>query len=185
MSDSIFLLDDAGHLRELNESPYLTEAKLQELLANHPELLAGKQLDAVTPRRWLFVGREIGVPDQEDASNRWSLDHLFIDQDGIPTLVEVKRPTDTRICREVVGQILDYAANASSYWTIESIINSFERSCEQRGEEAEQILVDFLGAGAGADQGLKEAGFWEAVNTNLRVGKIRMLIVADYIPSEL
>jgi hypothetical protein len=29
----------------------------------------------------------------------------------VPTLLEVKRSSDTRIRREVVGQMLDYAAN--------------------------------------------------------------------------
>ena len=53
--------------------------------------------------------------------NRWSLDHLFLDQEGIPTLVEVKRGTDTRIRREVVGQMLDYAANAIVYWPVEEL----------------------------------------------------------------
>jgi hypothetical protein len=33
------------------------------------------------------------------------------DQNAVPTLVEVKRSSDTRIRREVVGQMLDYAAN--------------------------------------------------------------------------
>jgi hypothetical protein len=40
------------------------------------------------------VTREAGVPDGDDASDRWSLDHLFLDQDGVPTLVEVKRSSD-------------------------------------------------------------------------------------------
>jgi hypothetical protein len=40
---------------------------------------------------------------------------LIIDQHAIPTLVEVKRSTDTRIRREVVSQMLDYAANADNY----------------------------------------------------------------------
>jgi len=57
----------------------------------------------------------MSIPDREDGSGRWSLDHLFLDQDSIPTLVEVKRSSDTRIRREVVGQILDYAANALVY----------------------------------------------------------------------
>ena len=193
MSESIYLLNDAGQLHELNESPYLTEARLQELLADHPDLLAGKQLDASAPRRFLFITREIGVPDREDAANRWSLDHLFIDQDGIPTLVEVKRATDTRIRREVIGQILDYAANASAYWTIDGIRANFKQSCEERGEEAETTLAEFLatpssvtvGAAAGARVEDQEANFWETVNINLRAGKIRMLIVADVIPPEL
>src|SRR4051794_12230288 len=40
-------------------------------------------------------------------SSRWSLDHLFVDQEGVPTLVEVKRSSDTRARREVVAQMLD------------------------------------------------------------------------------
>jgi hypothetical protein len=44
---------------------------------------------------------------------------LFLDQDAIPTLVEVKRSTNTDIRRKVVGQLLDYAANAVAYWLVE------------------------------------------------------------------
>jgi len=57
----------------------------------------------------------------EEGGDCWFVDHLLIDQDGIPTLVEVKRSTDTRIRREVVGQMLDYAANAVVYWPVETI----------------------------------------------------------------
>src|SRR6185312_796656 len=56
----------------------------------------------------------------------WSLDHLFLDEEGVPMLVEVKRSTDTRIRREVVGQMLDYAANALSYWNVAAIKARFE-----------------------------------------------------------
>jgi hypothetical protein len=52
---------------------------------------------------------------------RWSVDHLFLDQEAIPTLVEVKCSSDSRIRREVVGQMLDYAANAVVYWPIETV----------------------------------------------------------------
>jgi hypothetical protein len=40
------------------------------------------------------------------------IDHVLIDQDAVPTFVEVKRSTDTRIRRGVVGQLLEYVANA-------------------------------------------------------------------------
>ena len=53
------------------------------------------------------------------------MDHLFLDQDSIPTIVEVKRSTDTRIRREVVGQLLDYAANAVVYWPVERLQAQF------------------------------------------------------------
>ncbi|WP_116107621.1 hypothetical protein [Lewinella sp. IMCC34191] len=93
MADSIFLLDEDSTLRELTEAHHLTEANLQQLLADFPQLMAGKQLDEASPRRWLLVKRELGIPDGQECANRWSIDHLFLDQDGISRLVEVKRST--------------------------------------------------------------------------------------------
>jgi hypothetical protein len=78
------------------------------LLARYPSLLAGDQIDPASPRRWVLISREQPVPDESAGAARWAIDHLFVDQDGIPTLVEVKRSTDTRIRREIVGQMLDF-----------------------------------------------------------------------------
>jgi len=178
-SDAIYLLNKNGELVRLTKSSYDSEAVLQELLTKYPDLLPGEQINSASPRKWLFIDREVGVPSEEEGADRWSLDHLFIDQEGIPTLLEVKRGTDTRIRREVVGQMLDYAANVVSYWPIETIVSRFESACEQAGRDAGQILSEFLG----------EAGepgeFWERTRTNLRAGKIRMIFVADEIPEEL
>lgn len=152
---------------------------LQELLENYPNLLAGDQINSSVPRKWLLVKREMEVPSEEDGAGRWLLDHLFLDQDGIPTLVEVKRNSDTRIRREVVGQMLDYAANGIVYWPVEKIIAQFEANCEIKGENYEQILSEFLGIDTDVNE------FWEKVKTNLLAGKVRLLFVADEIPPEL
>ena len=87
MTGGIFLLDDDGKLVRMDETAYVTEDRLQSLLAEYPELLAGDQIDPASPRRWLLVKREMGIAMEEDSSDRLSLDHLFLDQDGIPTLV--------------------------------------------------------------------------------------------------
>ena len=180
MGGSIYYVPDRkGKLVEMVEEPYNTEDVLQELLAEHSKLLAGEQINPSNPRRWLLIAREAGVPDQEEGSDRWSLDHLFLDQDGVPTLVEVKRSTDTRIRREVAGQMLDYAANAVVYWPAEEIEAKFEETCRKRGSEASEELEYFLEGETEPDE------FWEQVRTNLQAGKIRMLFVADQIPSEL
>ena len=179
MSDKIFILDEAGEISELGKTEYNSEDLLQKLLSDFPELLAGSQIDSSDPRRWILISREIGVPDDKNVGSRWSLDHLFIDQDGIPTLVEVKRSTDTRIRREVVGQILDYASNSVAYWSIQEIIRLFESSCEENNLIPEVELKRLL-------QNAEEINeFWDKVGTNLTAGKIRMLVVADKIPKEL
>jgi hypothetical protein len=179
MAETIFLLNNAGELVEMTETGHLTENDFQKLLADYPKLISGDQIDKENPRRWLLISREIGIADAISSGNRWSLDHLFIDQDGIPTLVEVKRSSDTRLRREVIGQILDYAANAVSYWSIDEILSKFEKTCEAAGKNAEAALDEFL-----KDSFYKDK-FWDTVHTNLKAGKIRLLIVADIIPREM
>lgn len=178
MHPGIFLLQDSS-LVELREQPYEAEHLLQTLIADHPHLLAGDQMDPTSPRRWLLVGRETAVPSEEAGSGRWALDHLFLDQEGIPTLVEVKRSTDTRIRREVVGQMLDYAANAVVYWPQWSIRSQFEFACQSGALDPDDVVREWLGNDTDAE------AFWQDVTTNLQAGRIRMVFVADVIPPEL
>ncbi len=179
MSGKIYLLGEGDALRPLGESHYEAESVLQGLLADYPDLLAGEQVDPLAPLRWLLVSREVAVAGEEGGGGRWSLDHLFIDQDGIPTLVEVKRSANSQIRREVVGQMLDYAANGSAYWSLEQVIGAFERRCERVHVDPEVLLSEFLGEDGDVE------GFWQLVKTNLQAGRLRLVFVADEIPSEL
>jgi hypothetical protein len=179
MNGGIYLVQDDGQLVEMTERAYDSEDLLQALLAKYPSLLAGDQMDSAAPRRWLLISREVPLPCEEGGAGRWSVDHLFLDQDAIPTLVEVKRADDTRIRREVVGQMLDYAANAVVYWPIDRIRAQFETNCEVQGCQPQQVLGEFLDADADQEQ------FWQKAKTNLQAGKVRLIFVADEIPAEL
>jgi hypothetical protein len=174
----IYLIQGDEQLVEMTEQPYDSEDLLQELLARYPNLLAGDGLRAA-PRRWLLISREVAVPSERDGADRWSLDHLFVDQEAVPTLVEVKRRSDTRIRREVVGQMLDYAANAVVYWPGERLRATFEAGCEAEGRDPQQLIADLLETDDEAEE------FWAAVDTNLQAGRVRLVFVADEIPSEL
>ncbi len=174
----IFLIADDSKLIELSETPYPSEDHLQGLLAQYPALLPGDEINPENPRRWLLVSREAGVPGEEEGAARWSLDHLFLDQDGVPTLVEVKRSKDTRIRREVVGQMLDYAANGVAYWPVERLQALFASSCEQSGDDPDELLDEFIQSGSPEE-------FWKNVKTNLQAGRVRMVFVADEVPAEL
>lgn len=179
MAGRIYLLNDNSDLMAMEEAPYDSEKLLQEMLAKHPDLLAGEQINSDEPRRWLLVTREMAVQGEEDDSPRWSLDHLFLDQDAVPTLVEVKKGSNTDIRRKVIGQMLDYAANAVAYWPVEEVRAKFESRCEKNEEDPEEVLTTFLGE----DQEIDE--FWQRVKTNLQAGRIRMVFLADSIPAEL
>lgn len=179
MSSGVFLIQADGQLVEMVEESYGSEADFQELLAKYPNLLAGDQINDEKPRRWLLISREAALPSEENGSDRWSVDHLFLDQDAIPTLVEVKRSSDTRIRREVIGQMLEYAANAVVYWPVEEIQAKFDATCQAKGLNPEEELDAFLGP-----SGDYEA-FWQKTKVNLQAGRIRMLFVADEMPKEL
>jgi hypothetical protein len=166
----IYLLREQG-LVALSEQSYDSEAMLQELLAQHPALLAGEQLIDGSPRRWLFVDREVALSADTGASS-WYVDHLFLDQDGIPTLIEVKRSSDTRIRREVVGQMLDYAASAVDRWPLQALRDRFA------DQDSKARLDAFL-------DGAEPETYWQSVAANLEAGRIRMIFVADEIPPEL
>lgn len=167
MNNTIFLQSESG-IVPLNETKYETEDLFQELIENYPSILAGDQITPDNPRKWILISREMGIPSENGGSACWSLDHLFLDQDGIPTLVEVKRSTDTRIRREVVGQMLDYAANATAYWKVE----------ELREQYKGDLCNDF-----DFDEDQKTA-YWDIVESSLRMGKIRLMFVADSIPDK-
>ncbi len=164
---------------ELREQEYDSEALLQELLARYPSVLAGDQDESARPRKWLLISREAGLPSEPDGANRWSVDHLFLDQAAVPTIVEVKQSTDTRIRREVVGQMLDYAANAVVYWPVEALRAAYESRCREQGVDPDEKLGEFLGMDADTEQ------FWQKVKTNLKAGQVRLVFVADRIPDEL
>ena len=176
--DGIFLVASGGDLALLRQQPYETEAVLQRALADHPEVLAGPTTAGDETKRLLLVRREMGVPARSEGGAVWSADHLFIDADGVPVIVEVKRSSDIRIRREVVGQMLDYAANGVKYWPIATLRQSVEEEASRQGTSVEALL-----SGLGED--LDPDEFWRTVEANLTAGRIRMLFVADALPDEL
>jgi hypothetical protein len=175
VSGGIYLVKNDGELVEMNERGYNTENLLQGYLVRYHDLLAGDQIDSTAPRRWLLVAREAPLASEEDGADRWSVDHLFLDQDAVPTIVEVERSTDTRIRREVVGQMLDYAANSVVYWSVDRFRAEFEAN-----PEPEQAISDLL-----EDPDADPEEFWQKVKTNLQAGKVRLIFVSDRIPDEL
>jgi hypothetical protein len=183
MPDSkIFLADQTGRSwLPMTETAYDQEVVLQEALAHFPDLIPGDQINPDNPRRWLLVKRELGIPGEIGGGNLWSLDHLFLDQDGIPTFVECKRSQDTRSRREVVAQMLDYAANGTEYWPLDKLRQAAAETAQQQGQDLDEAIEQLLDE----ESLLDVDGYWQRVEENLRNGRIRLVFVADKIPSEL
>ena len=181
MAERIYTMGDQGELEPLEEQPFQTEDDLQELIAEHPELLDGEQIRPGDPRRWILVTREKEIADTAGAGARWAIDHLIIDQDAVPTLAEVKRRSNTEIRRTVVGQLLEYAAHAALTWSAEELRQTFEKAADARGVDPSDELRTLLQT----DDERDVDDFWEKVATNLAARRLRLLFVADEIPDEL
>lgn len=110
----------------------------------------------------------------------------MLDQFGVPTLVEVKRSSDTRIGREVVGQMLDYVANAQAYWAAGRMRQMLSDELGST-ETADSRLAEYLGVDdSDPESTAKELEtFWHKVEANMREGNVRLLFVADELPREL
>ena len=171
-------------LERLPGEPYEDEDLLQRLVDEHPEILPGEQIDPEDPVRWFPITREAGIPDSENSGSRWAVDHLLLDQHGWPTLVECKRSSDPRLRREVVGQMLDYAAHAQVYWPLDRIR---ALAAERYGgsDAVDQALVESLSLEAAEDPAAETEVYWQQVADNLRSGRVRLLFVADKLPREL
>ena len=174
----VFLVQADRSLVAMRPTEFSAELDFQDLLARFPELLVGDQIDPEQPRRFMLVKQEQAIGHGAEPG-RWSIDHLFVDQDGIPTLVEVKRKSDTRLRREVIGQVLEYAANCQSHWTAESMRAAAEATCAASGRSYDESMATLLGPDGSED------ALWGSVKTNLTAGRLRLLLVADEVPSEV
>lgn len=177
----IYMMTSDGNIQEMSRIHCINEdLELQSILEKNPDLLPGDQINPDDARRWLVIKREMPVPDPSTGSNRWSIDFFFVDQDAMPTFVECKRYNDTRARREVVGQMLEYAANGHHYWSKEEMRDYAEQSASASGTTLEDKIREL-------QQGESDSvdDFFQRVEDNLREGQIRLVFFMEEAPVEL
>lgn len=85
------------------------EKGLEGLIERHPNLLPGKAISGGNKPAAKFV-----TVDTQFSLGSNQMDVLLGDNNAVPTLVEAKLETNREARRDVVGQILEYAALASA-----------------------------------------------------------------------
>lgn len=163
MDRKLYILSDEYAIDAVEEK-FASESMLQRIIEINPNILS-RSWDGVEHDLYL-IQREMSAQVVEDEGNSFSLDHLLVDDEGVPVLVEVKRSCDTRTRREVVAQMLDYACRASS-WNVDDLSSAFFQS----NPEVPQ------------DRFSEE--FWDKFSANLQSGHFRLVFVADVIPDTL
>jgi len=163
---------------QLDSQAYNEEQELHDLLAHNPEILFSDYPD-LKNLQLLLVKCEAPIYENEEATAPTRLDILFLGSDCILNFIEVKLSSNPEIRRKIVGQGLEYAANAVVNWKIEDVQEMFRQTCRKESLDPETTFRDFLGPNNNANE------FWDAVNVNLRAGKIRIIFASDSIPTSL
>lgn len=153
----------------LNEKHFL-ENWLQKLIHENPQILPIDEIESgFAPL--ISIGREI-------STSVGYIDNLYISPNGYLTLVETKLWRNPEAKREVVGQILDYAKELTT-WTFSKLNESVRQSNEL-----------FLNKSKGIIDLIKEYDLIEEsdekiiidnIDRNLKRGRLLLLIVGDGI----
>ena len=172
-SDEVFVIE-GENLRPLPMHPFGNgqEADLQTLIEAHPEVLPGKQMDpnSEDPPRFVPLCPEMPV-------GSGSLDILLVDQRGVLTLVETKLAKNPESRREVIGQIVEYAANATELWKIEHVRKEAAEYWTKKGGNVDEVTRAKFNEDNVED-------FWKKVDENLGRGQIRLIVAADELRPE-
>jgi hypothetical protein len=178
---TVYVMHDDGSTAVMSRIRCKNEDReLQRILERNPDLLPGDQIDPDDPRRWLLLKREMPVPDPGTGTDRWSIDFLFADQDAVPTFVECKRCADTRARREIVGQMLEYAANGHHYWTKDILREVATKTALATGATIDDAIRKL----APTDE-LSVEDYFDLVQQNLREGQLRIVFFLEDSSPEL
>ena len=180
MTDEIIMVNE-GQIKSISFRSFRDgllgkslEGGLQELIEQYPQIIPGRQITPGSndPPRFCLLCREMPV-------GSWSLDFLLVDHHGVPTLVEAKLVENPESRRAVIGQIIEYAANAAEAWSDGKLREKASAYWSKRGKNIEEIISEFIVDEISADS------FWELVENNLAQGKIRLIITSDELRPEI
>jgi hypothetical protein len=174
----LFHISNTNEIEVIDQASYRDEAvggfgevTLQELIADHPELIPGDDINPSDPPRFLVVRSEAGV-------TAGSMDILLVDQRGIPTVVETKLIDNREIRRSVLAQGVEYLAHLKTEWTAQRMMDEGRAYWRARNGDLDSQAVDRLGI-------MLDSDFLERIDSNIGSNRMRLIIASDEIPPEL
>ena len=146
------------------------EQWLQRLIHRHPTCIPMDQIEPGLP--------ELVPICMELPLSSGYLDNLLMTPEGDIVIVEVKLFRNPQARREVVAQALDYASSlfGMDYTALEETVLQSDFDGKQRPSRLYDLFTD-------ADT-LDEPAFVDAVNLNLKNGRIVVLVIGDGIRAD-
>lgn len=153
----------------LNEK-FFQENWLQNIIHNNPQILPIDDIESgFAPL--ISIGREI-------STSVGFIDNLYISPNGYITIVETKLWRNPEAKREVVGQIIDYAKELSS-WTFSKLNEGVIKSSQTYNKNTKGIIE--LIKNFEELEEIEEYKIIDNIGRNLKRGRFLLLIVGDGI----
>jgi len=149
------LLINGDNIKALDKIKFTEEGKLQDYLEKYPSLIPLAEI-VEGASDLLCIGREVGA-------GLGAVDLLFIDKDGLLTIVETKLAKNPEARRTVIGQIIEYASYIAK-WTVDDVY---------------RIASEYLKSNLDEVMGNMGEDFRSNIERNLRNGKMRLIIAVD------
>lgn len=147
------------------------EAMLEQFVMDYPEIIPAEEIDQENPPKFLVIKNQAGVTPG-------SMDILMLDNNGIPTVIEAKLVDNREIRRPVLAQGLEYLSSLRNEWNPERFILEGEKFWETKS-------VSFLDKFEEAFEFPYDEEFAQKLKANLETARMRLIIVADKIPTKL
>jgi hypothetical protein len=150
------------------------EVALQNLFQKHPNIMPGKQIDPGSddPPRFVLLRRDMPVKGN-------SVGNLYVDQHGMLTVVEIRLFENPESRREVVGKIIEYAADAAGAWGNGQARQIATQAWKREGKVLDNVLNEEFGDPHACES------VWKHVEANLSQGRLRLIIATDELRPEV
>lgn len=172
MSKKPVIVSDDG-IKQLQRTPLSSktfkELWLQELLEKSPETLPTGYVDNIFAPL-IFVAREVEVESGY-------IDNLYISAKGYIVIVETKLWRNPESKRQVVGQILDYAKDVST-WNYEKLDSVYKEYNKGKTLFSQMIEKGFYEAE-------DESYFIDVVEKNIQTSRFLLMVVGDGIREDV
>lgn len=149
-----------------------SEAWLQHLIHRHPSILPVAEMEPGLGRL-IPVGMEVPTP-------AGYIDNLFVTAEGHLVVVECKLWRNPEARRKVLAQIIDYAQSVSS-WQYDDLEKAIRKSVGLDKKLISSSLLNIVRNDVADTEEVDEALFIDAVQRNLRIGRMLLLVVGDGI----
>ena len=148
------------------------ERWVQELIFRFPQALPIHELEP-------GIGRIVPIA-MEVPTPAGYIDNVFVTPQGNIVLAECKLWRNPQARREVLAQVIDYARGIST-WRYDEFEAAVTKGVDDKGGRLACGLFDYVRQTVGDDTELDEASFVDAVQRNLRLGRLLLLVVGDGI----